>query len=180
VRAFEDRDGDGQRDAEEPVLTRGLSINLLDAANVTIASTLLEQSPTAAQGIVCFVNLATGQYTISVTSAEYNPTTPTSLTTTINADAIPTVVDYGGRPTVASETPPPASSSPAVNANRDQFLRILLAGLGALIVVAGMAILGVLIYLLVFHRRPRPDARRTTGSVPVVRTGETGKVPKVE
>lgn len=176
VRAFEDRDSDGQRDADEPTLTRGLSINLLDANNITVASTLLEQSPTADQGIVCFVNLATGQYTISVTSAEYNPTTPTSLTTTISADAVPTVVDFGGRPTVASETPQPISSSPVADTDRDQLLRIVLAGLGALVVIAGMGILGVLIYLIAFRRRPQPDTRRTTGSAAVVKTGQTPKV----
>lgn len=177
VRAFEDRDSDGQRDAEEPALTRGLSINLMDASNVTVASTLLEQSPTAAQGIVCFVNLATGQYTISVTSAEYNPTTPTSLTTTISADAVPTVVEFGGRPTVGGETPQPVSSSPIADTDRDQLLRIGLAGLGALVVIAGMGILGVLVYLIAFRRRPPPDRRRTTGTTPVV---QTGKTPKVE
>jgi hypothetical protein len=180
VRAFEDQNGNGQREANEPVLTRGLSVNLLDSKNVTIASALLDQSPTAAQGIVCFVNLATGQYTINVTSADYNATTPTSLTTTINADALPTVIDYGGRPTISGEATQPSTAAPPAQVDQNQLLRIFISGLGALVVIAGMAVLGSLVFLLAFRRRTPADRRRTTGSTPVVKTGETGKTPKVQ
>jgi hypothetical protein len=48
VRAFEDRNGSGARDGGEPLLTRGLAVNLLNAEGVTVASGLLESSPTAA------------------------------------------------------------------------------------------------------------------------------------
>jgi hypothetical protein len=70
VRAFEDTNANGKLDAGEALLTRGINVNLLDAQNVTIASALLDQSPTAAQGVVCFQFLAAGQYTINI-SAEY-------------------------------------------------------------------------------------------------------------
>src|SRR6185369_17943230 len=70
VRSFEDRNGNGKLDAGEPLLTRGVSINLLDAGGITVASALLDTSPTAAQGVVCFQFLASGQYSVEVTSAD--------------------------------------------------------------------------------------------------------------
>ncbi|MBZ0279084.1 MAG: hypothetical protein K8I60_23260, partial [Anaerolineae bacterium] len=97
VRAFEDRSGNGTLDAGEPLLTRGISVNLLDASNVTVASALMDESPTSAQGVICFQGLPGGQYTVAITSAEYTATTPDLITTTIAADGLPTVVEYGGR-----------------------------------------------------------------------------------
>ncbi len=76
VRSFEDRNGNGQLDGGEPLLTRGVNVNLTNSSNITIASALLDQSPTAAQGVVCFPSLAPGQYTVTITSTEYTPTTP--------------------------------------------------------------------------------------------------------
>src|SRR5689334_19822978 len=89
VRAFEDTNANGKLDAGEALLTHGINVNLLNAQNVTIASALLDQSPTAAQGVVCFQFLAAGQYTINISSAEYKATTPASITTTIADGGLP-------------------------------------------------------------------------------------------
>jgi len=182
VRAFEDVNANGQIDPGENLLTRGINVNLLDANNVTIASALLDQSPTAAQGVVCFQFLAAGQYTISITSAEFQPTTPASITTSISDSGVPEVVEFGAR-SITAATAPAAAAETSVVPDENQIIRILLAGLGALVVIIGLSIVGMIIYAVAFRRRPLPpppvDPRRTTGSIPAVKTPTTGSTPKV-
>jgi hypothetical protein len=191
VRAFEDTNVNGKLDAGEALLTHGINVNLLNAQNVTIASALLDQSPTAAQGVVCFQFLSAGQYTINISSAEYKATTPASITTTIADGGLPTVVEFGGQPLVAPTTSAEtttATSTSAADAQTDQLVRILIAVAGALLVIIGMGILGVIVYMMAFGRRPAPaDVRRTTGTMRPVTTGkkeplkvdDTGKVKTV-
>lgn len=189
VRAFEDTNANGKLDAGEALLTRGINVNLLNAQNVTIASALLDQSPTAAQGVVCFQFLAAGQYTIDISSADYKATTPVSITTTISDGGLPTVVEFGGQTITAAVNPSTTTNaSTASSADTNQLIRILIASAGTLVVILGMGILGVIVYLVAFGRRqPVGDVGRTTGSmravdtgsVKAVNTGDTGKVKKV-
>lgn len=181
VRAFDDRNGNGLFDGGEPLLSRGLSLNLMDAQNVTVASALLDQSPTAAQGVVCFQRLSPGQYTITVTSAEFKATTPAAFTTTINDTSVE-VVQYGAQSITASAAQPPAASAATGTLDRTQLARIVLSALGALVVIAGMVMLGFIVYYFVIRNRRSAvkvvDQRRTTGSIPPVSTIDTGEVPK--
>ncbi len=182
VRAFDDTNANGKIDAGEVLLTRGINVNLLNAQNVTIASALLDESPTAAQGVVCFQFLAPGQYTIDISSADYTATTPASITTTIEEGGLPTVVEFGGQPVAAMVgTPAVTDNSALLSTDDSQLVRILIATAGTLIVIIGMGILGVIVYLLVFGRRPKPvsDLRRTTGSIRAVDMSDTGKVKPV-
>jgi hypothetical protein len=179
LRAFEDSNGNAVRDANEPLLTRGVSANLLDASGVVVASALLDSSPTAAQGIICFQFLAAGQYSMVVTSADFTPTTPVTLTANITDGAQPTVVDFGGRPLSAlPTTAAPAGQAQPIN-ERDLLARVAISGIGSLIIVVGMIVLGLIIYWLAFHNRLRQaaaqDVRQTTGSMRPVRTTDTGK-----
>jgi SdrD B-like domain len=183
VRAFEDTNANGKLDAGEALLTHGINVNLLDAQNVTIASALLDQSPTAAQGVACFQFLAAGQYTVNISSAEYKATTPASITTTINDSGTPTVVEFGGQSLVAPAGSVDANAgvtAPAADADTNQLVRILISVAGTLIVIIGMSILGFIVYMLAFGRRPPPpDLRRTTGSLRAVELGDTGKMKTV-
>ncbi len=195
VRAFEDTNTNGKLDAGEALLTHGINVNLLNAQNVTIASALLDQAPTAAQGVVCFQFLAAGQYTIDISSAEYKATTPASITTTITDGGLPTVVEFGGQSVAAPANTANTDTSvnvPAVPDDTNQLVRILISVTGTLLVIIGMGILGVIVYLLAFGRRqPLPDPRLTTGSMRTVDmrdtgsmravdvTGDTGKIKKV-
>jgi hypothetical protein len=54
-------------------------------------------------------------------------------------------------------------------------VRIIISALAALAVIAGMIVLGVLVWLIAFRNRRPPPARlnTTTGSVPVVRVTDT-------
>ncbi len=178
VRAFEDRNGNGQLDGGEPFLTRGVSANLLNVDEVTVASALLDDSPTAAQGVICFQFLEPGQYTLSISTADYTPTTPSSFTATISAGTLPTVVQFGGERISAA---PVAVATPAEPGIFDQenLPRIVLAALGMLIVIAAMVVLGALIYALAFRsRRPaRPYyVPQQPGVDPRVATGQTNKI----
>lgn len=186
VRSFEDRNANGKLDAGEPLLTRGVSANLLDAGGVTIASALLDDAPTAAQGVICFQFLAAGQYTIVVTSADYSPTTPESVTTTVDDGGLPTVVEFGGQ-RAAAPTPSAGGGTAATTpeSQQEQLIRVFISALGTAVVVAGMAFLGILVYVLAFRQRKTttlveaPDPRRTTGSIAAVRTRDTAETPKV-
>jgi hypothetical protein len=175
ARAYEDSNGNAAFDAGEQVLSSGLSVNLQDGRSVTIASALMDQSPTRDRGIVCFQFLQPGQYTISISSAEYQATTSTSLTTTVEAQGAPTVMEFGARRISTIGTPAASGGSTSVLpiqlGDQEQLIRIALAVLAGLVVIAAMIVIGVLVYLVAFGRRrsvPQRDLRRTTGSLPVV------------
>lgn len=183
VRAFEDTNANQRLDAGEVLLTRGISVNLLDASNVTIASALLDESPTAAQGVVCFQFLPAGQYTMSISSAEFKATTPTSLTSTVSDSGQPTVMEFGAQAVNMGPTAAPTTSSTsALSDEQAQVARILIAALGTLVVIIGMLVLGMIVYMMTLGRKPAPppapDIRRTTTSMPVVKE-DTGKMPRV-
>lgn len=171
VRAFEDNDGNGRYDAGEQFIRRDVGVNLLDAGGVTIASALMDSSPTAAQGVVCFQFLPAGQYTIVITSAAYTATSPDTITTSVSDGGLPTVVEFGAQRAALPEAVvnTPAAAAPSLDVNR-----LLISGVGALVALVFMALLGVIIYVFAFARRPlSADFRRTTGSMPAIRdTGE--------
>lgn len=172
VRSFEDRNGSGTLDAGEPLLTRGVGVNLLDSSGVTIASSLLDTSPTAAQGVVCFQFLPAGQYSVVMTSADYTATTPDTITTTISDGGLPTVVEFGAR----LATAPTPAAAPAVAQALDT-TRVLVSGVATLLAVGVMVFLGMIVYWFAFGRRPPADARVTTGSMRAVRdTGQSRRV----
>src|SRR5436190_133009 len=77
--------------------------------------------------------------------------------------------------------------------NVNLLIRILIAVAGTLIVIIGMSILGFIIYMLAFGRRPPPadvrrttgtmravDKRDTTGKMKTVNVSDTGRTKKVE
>ncbi|MBZ0288562.1 MAG: hypothetical protein K8I30_13175 [Anaerolineae bacterium] len=169
VRSFEDRNGNGQLDAGEPLLTRGVGVNLLNGQGVTIASSLLDTSPTAAQGVICFQFLPAGQYSVVITSADYTATTPDTITTTIADGGLPTVVEFGAKLSAA-----PTAAASTTDDTQPDGTRIVLSGVGTLLVIGLMAFLGIIVYWFAFGRRPPQDVRRTTSTMRAVR--ETGEM----
>jgi hypothetical protein len=184
VRAFEDRNGNQVLDPGEPFLTRDVAAALLDAGGIVIASALMDDSPTAAQGVICFQFLPAGQYTMQITSAAYTPTTPDTVTAAIGAGTLPTVVEFGARRTDALAAAPTvtAPASGALTLPDSDLVRVGLSVLGALVVMGALAALGLLVYLLAV--RPRPAAPATPASaVPPVRrppTTGSGTMPPVK
>lgn len=178
LRAYEDRSGNSQFDSGEPFITRGVSANLLNAENVIVASALMDDSPNAAQGVICFQFLMPGQYSLTVTSADFTATTPDTFTASIGEGTLPTVVEYGAQRSAVEPVVTPASSEILPADQRDILQRIVLSGLGSLLVVAGMIVLGVFIYLVGFRNRPAPERTPTTGSIPTVTITDTAEIKK--
>lgn len=181
VRAFDDRNGNGVRDGE-PVLTSGVAANLLEANDIVIASALLDESPTASQGIICFQGLAPAQYTIIVASADYRATTPDTLTVVLRPGDLPAVLEFGAQRIDASL---PVVDADAAVDTEAVLERLLISVLGALVATLFMLVLGLLIYLLFLRRRryealpTPPDAyysRPPTSESPQVR--DTGEYPR--
>lgn len=172
LRSYADRNANGIRDAGEPFLTRGVSANLLDAGGVIIASALLDDSPTAAQGVICFQFLPDGQYTLLVTSADYNATTPTSFTAQVSSGALPVVVEFGGAPVGLPTAPAAAPAAGFTPAQQRALLeRVIVSALAALGVMAFTVMVGVFVYLFGLRPRLRRLAYTTTGSTARVPTG---------
>ncbi|MEQ8673985.1 MAG: hypothetical protein RLP44_32370 [Aggregatilineales bacterium] len=184
LRAFEDRDNNGVRDAGDPAITRGVSAVLMNAENVIIASALMDDSPTAARGVICFLGLESQQYTMMVTSADFTATAGDNMIVNVVAGEQPPVLEFGGQrvATSAVQTSPTDTTS-----DEDALVeRALVAGGGAVGVMLFMAFIGLFIYLLFFrNRRPQPaypmqyppDSRfrppTDTGQYP--RTTDTGQ-----
>jgi hypothetical protein len=159
VRAFEDRNGSGTFESGEPLLTSGVSVDLLNAENLVVASALLSESPTAAQGVICFQFLAPGQYSLVITSPDYAPTTPNTVSAAISEGTLPTVVEFGGQRLAlleADSAAPQQGFTLPFEFNRSLLPRLVLAFLGSLVMMALMIILGSVIYLLVFRGTPQP------------------------
>lgn len=153
VRAYEDRNGNNQRDAGEALLQHGISVTLHDASGVIIQSALLETSPTVAQGLVCFQGLAAGQYLVTVSSAELLPTGLDNMTATILPGALPTIFEYGGHRIIAA----PDTAVPVEEDNTEALKRLVVAAGGGVLTMVIVAFLGIVIYLLIL----RKPARRT-------------------
>lgn len=151
VRAFEDHNANQVRDAGEPFLATGIGADLMNADGVIIASLLLGESSTAAQGIACFERLDAGVYTIRVTSAEYTATTPDSMTASLVTGELPAVLEFGAQSinAVVPEAPPETNTAP-------DWSRLAAAALGAFVALVIMQLFGAIIYFFRFRRRKAP------------------------
>ncbi len=188
VQAFEDRNGNGTQEPNEPLLTKGIGVDLLNADHIVIASALLDGSPNAARGLVGFQQLPAGQYTLAITGAEFKATTPDQFTLTVSATGVPAVVKYGAqRLSLAPTQAAPASGLAGLMAAlpQGQGAQLAFSAVGAAIIVFGMIVLGLLIYLVELRGRMAKaraaDARTTgTGSMRAVRATSTGQYPRVD
>ncbi len=177
VQSFEDRNGNGQHDPGEPFLTRGISVDLLNADGVVMASATLDDAPYATRGYIGFYQLAPGQYTAVITSPDLNPTTPSRIDVTITQGAAPVTVMFGAQRPETVETAASGTTSSFLDS---ELARVALSGFGALVVIGVMAFFGVLVYALVLRRRAPADLKRTTstGSMRRVDLTSTGEIRK--
>jgi hypothetical protein len=154
VRAYEDVNGNRQRDAGEDLLTHSVGADIHDASGVVVASAILDTSPTNAQGLICFQNLPAGQYTVTVTSAEYLATGLNNMTAIIGSSTLPAVFEYGGRRANAAAQVAVASTTDPED-RTDELVRLAIAVAGGVFTMMVVAFIGFLIYLLVL-RQPAP------------------------
>lgn len=186
---FDDRNANGVRDINEPAITRGIVVNLLDAESVIIASALLDDSPNAARGIVGFQGIASGTYTIQISSPEYTATTDSLFTREIQPGSIPLTLEFGGQrvdlaaETVATVAPNRGPVDNFLNqfGDRTQVGRVALSLAAALLVAAIMSIIGFIIYIALLRPRYHKAMRQVgyqTGTFPSV-WQQTGQYPAV-
>jgi uncharacterized protein (DUF2141 family) len=190
VRVFEDRNGNGQQDNNEPFITRGISATLANADGIIVSTALIEDSPNAANGTLCFQRLTAGQYAIRLASADYSATTPNEFVTAVAEGGLPQVFPFGGQIIASTPVIDQAAAEAAELAARTN--RLITAGIGGAIAVGVMLLLGIFIYLiLVLQSRSSaknryapvaaatgsyPAARPATGSYPAARPA-TGSYP---
>lgn len=153
VRSFEDQNANQLRDQGEPLLMAGIGADLIDETGVVVASALLADSPTAAQGIICFQFLPAGQYTIQVTSAEYQATTPDTMTVTLVGGELPALLEFGAQSVNAIAVTGPETQP----SDGPDMQRIFSAAAGAILAVLIMQVIGLLIYVVALRGRAKAD-----------------------
>ena len=151
VSTFEDRNGNGSPEVDEPPVTQGIGLHLLNALGVTIKSTLLETSENASRGLACFDDLPAGDYSITLTSSQYQAATASSFDAAVLPGRAPAVFDFGVSP-IPVELQAPAQAPLVL----DEKQRFALQGIGiGLIVSAILAAVMLLTGLLVYLRNRR-------------------------
>ncbi|MDD9955433.1 MAG: hypothetical protein OXP68_04360 [Anaerolineaceae bacterium] len=156
LRSFEDRNGNGTLDPGEPPLTAGVSADLRDGDGLVVASGQLDDSPLAAQGVVCFQFLQSGEYTLLVSDSMRQAGGGVIFTRRIEDGGAPTLIDYAAPQQALATAAAPTRGA----GNLSQLLpRVGLSLLGALLVVVAMLALGALIWFFAL-RRPAPSRRR--------------------
>ena len=150
AQSFEDRDADGLRDPDERAVAYGVGANLQNAAGVTIASLLLEDSPFAGDGLLCFDQLLAGDYQIILRSAEFSNTTSASFSASVNPGAAPALVEFGLRSPQVAES---GRGANRIAIDAAAVAAVLRALIGSLLVILVMSVIGLLIYIVVFRRR---------------------------
>lgn len=176
IRAFEDRNGNGTQDANEPPIIRGVSATLANATGLIIDTALMETSSSASSGTLCFQRLEAGQYTIRVTSADYAATTVSDFTAAVSDSGIPQVLSYGGQ-FIPVEAPVVETGISQEERLQTLLVKSVIAGIGALVVMGAMAVIGAIIYFAVLRNRRPP---RTGVYQPVPGTGQYQPVQKVQ
>lgn len=153
AQSFDDRDGDGLRDPDERAIAHGVSAGLQNLAGVTIASRLQEDSPFAADGLLCFDDLPAGDYQITLRSAEFTMTTAAVFSASVSPGSAPALVEFGLQPLQVAEPRPGAARLKIDDALVEAVLRALVGGAVA---VAILSVIGLLTFLAIFRRRSSP------------------------
>lgn len=149
VQSFEDRDADGLRAPGEAPVAHGISASLNDAAGVTIASLLLEDSPLAADGLLCFDDVLAGDYQVHLRSNEFVSTTAASFSASVSPGAAPPLLEFGVQPLPQSEP----SRNPAQFAQAA--VAVLPVLIACLIIIVIMSVVGLLASLVMLRRRAK-------------------------
>ena len=176
VGAFDDLNQSGARDAIEVAITRGIGAHLLNDVSVTIGSKLLEDSPYAADGLVCFDQLPAGDYLVILTSSEYIPTSATSVRAAVEPGSPPALIEVGVR-LIDAAVPDGSSTTRGIDARAAEGL--VLALIASSIVAFLMGVVGFFLYFLVIRprRRVRRVARQRVSAAPAMPAPDISGLP---
>ncbi|MBE2182072.1 MAG: hypothetical protein IAE89_01485 [Anaerolineae bacterium] len=156
VRFYEDVNENALLDAGEPLITQGMLVQLLNQDGVIVASALLDDVPTASQGLIGFQDIMPGEYTVLITSADFSPTGDSQFARTILEGGVPVLVEYGAKAAIVESENMAAAQRglfglPIYLGNPEQVARIAVALLIGQLAAMVMIALGIVIY--VFMRR---------------------------
>lgn len=155
IQSFEDRDGSGTRDENEPPITHGIGANLLSALSVTIDTQLLEYSVTAARGLTCFDNLPAGDYLVVLTSAQFEATNSASFSALVVPGTAPVLYDLGLAPIQIERVAGSSAEGFSSEAETRALQGIAIAVVGSAIAAGVVFLFGLSLYFGVFRRRLR-------------------------
>ena len=149
VLAFDDRNENGLRDANEPPIVRGVGLNLLNSMGVVIASKPLGDSPEAGRGLACFDGLPAGDYAVLLTSVDATAISASSFEAAVVPGAPPMRYDFALKPLTSRNA---AASGLSLSGLEAVMAGIIASGTVGFV----MLIVGLLIYLGIL--RPRLHA----------------------
>ncbi len=180
--AYVDQDEDGRRAGTETPIARGIAASLLDERDVTIRSQLLEDSPYASDGLLCFDQLLAGDYGLIISSSEYNATSPTVAAASVQPGAAPARIDFGAKPLTVAAAPNILTGLATLDADAVQTLLVAGGFTAALIIV--MSLLGSLVVALLLRRRRRakasaPPGTEMSGISPAARAQDESLSPRL-
>ena len=145
VLAYLDANKNGVRDpGEAPLLN--VSVNLMVSEKVIIANHV-----TDGKEPFCFELLPAQQYTVGFSSPFSQPTTQTSFTFAL-AQSERHTQEYGAVPALPGASVAAVPTAVVLSTT----LRLILSGAGAAVAMAFIAAIGLVLYGLFGHRRPRP------------------------
>ena len=151
ILTYDDRNGDGARGADERAIAHGIGASLMTADGLIIDSALLDDSPFATSGLLCFDGLLAGDYRIQLTSAEFAGTTAASFEASVKPGEAPARVEFGVRSLLVESSPRASAGRFAVDeAAATALIKGLLGGAVTFVI---MIFIGLLIALLVFQPR---------------------------
>ena len=176
VQVFDDGNQSGARDDSEVAIIRGIGAHLLNDVSVTIGSKLLEDSPYAADGLVCFDQLPAGDYLVILTSSEYIPTSAASVRAAVEPGSPPALIKVGVR-LIDAAVPDGSSATRGIDARAAEGL--LLALIASAITAFLMGVVGVFLYFLVIRPRlsVRRVARQRASAVPAMPAADITGLP---
>ncbi|MCY3780887.1 MAG: hypothetical protein OXG78_11305 [Chloroflexi bacterium] len=176
LQAYADQNEDGLRTEAEAPIARGIAASLLDERGITIGAQLLEDSPYAADGLLCFDQLLAGRYRIIISSSEYSATTATTAEAAVSPGAAPARIDFGAKPLTVAVAPAILTGLAALDA--DAVPTLLVAVGAAVIAIIGLSLLGCLLVALILRGRNRAKTRQPAG--PATRNLQPAPPPEDE
>ncbi|GAB4574217.1 MAG: hypothetical protein Kow0077_19650 [Anaerolineae bacterium] len=149
VTAYYDADQNGTRGPLEPLLAN-IVVTLQNEQAVSVGNYITDGQSEP----YCFDGLAAGTYFVSFSGGMMSPTGESDFAVTLNPGGIPAQVQYGAIDEGAAASAPAQAAAPSTSTSLDQttLLRIVFAVAGAVLVMVGLAIVGVVIYWLRFRR----------------------------
>lgn len=182
LQAFADQDGDGQRAATEAPIVRGVAASLVNDRGITVSSQLLEDSPYADDGLLCFDQLRAGDYRLIISSSEYIATTATVADAAVQPGSAPARIDFGAKSLAVVAAPGIVSGLEALDA--DAVWTLLVAAGSAIVAIVVMSLLGCLMVALILRRRNRarslqPQSGVISGASPARSTEDASSSPRM-